>query len=260
MQRFSSPPVQADAGSSVPEDSLRFTNCRYDPAIGKHFAQARFYDSGTGRMLAVDPVRRGLNGYPYCGNDPVDYVDPTGEVVNVIIGGVAGGLIGGAFGFVGSAASQLLSGEGFSLRKAAGTAANGAVVGAVRGAVLSSPAGVNPGVLAAADFVAGMAGNALEQKIVGGKVDWGESFTSGLNNAASGLIYGTNPFGSLKSAVGRSAGVGAATALRRKTLAGQCMQEDEPVPAGGKLRGRAWVPVCGAEDECAGPEKAESWV
>ncbi len=112
----------------------------------------------------------------------------------------------------------------------------------------------------AADFVAGMAGNALEQKIVGGKVDWGESFTSGLNNAASGLIYGTNPFGSLKSAVGRSAGVGAATALRRKTLAGQCMQEDEPVPAGGKLRGRAWVPVCGAEDECAGPEKAESWV
>ncbi len=57
-----------------------------------------------------------------------------------------------------------------------------------------------------------MASNALEQKIVGGKVDWGESFTSGLNNAASGLIYGTNPFGSLKSAVGRSAGVGAATA------------------------------------------------
>ena len=205
-------PVQADAGSSVPEDSLRFTNYRYDPVIGKHFAQARFYDSGTGRMLAVDPVRRGLNGYPYCGNDPVDYVDSTGEVVNVIIGGVAGGLIGGAFGFVGSAASQLLSGESFSLRKAAGAAANGAVVGAVRGAVLSSPAGVNPGVLAAADFVAGMAGNALEQKIVGGKVDWGESFTSGLNNAASGLIYGTNPFGSLKSAVGRSAGVGAATA------------------------------------------------
>ena len=52
----------------------------------------------------------------------------------------------------------------------------------------------------------------------------------------------------------------AAAALRRKTIAGQCMQEDEPVPAGGKLRGRAWGPVCGAEDECADPEKAESWV
>ncbi len=41
---------------------------------------ARFYDSAQGRILAKDPVKSGLNGYPYCDNDPVDYVDPTGEV------------------------------------------------------------------------------------------------------------------------------------------------------------------------------------
>ena len=25
-----------------------------------------------GRMLGTDPVKRGLNGYAYCGNDPVN--------------------------------------------------------------------------------------------------------------------------------------------------------------------------------------------
>jgi len=40
-------------------------------------AFARFYNSAQGRMLAKDPVKRGLNGYPYCDNDSADYVDPT---------------------------------------------------------------------------------------------------------------------------------------------------------------------------------------
>ena len=55
-----------------------FTSYIPDPVIGKHFAQARFYDPSYGRMLSPDPVKRGLNGYPYCGNGPVNYVDPAG--------------------------------------------------------------------------------------------------------------------------------------------------------------------------------------
>lgn len=51
---------------------------------------------------------------PYCDNDPVNYVDPTGEIANIIAGGIAGGVIGGAFGFAGSAVSQLMSGERWS--------------------------------------------------------------------------------------------------------------------------------------------------
>ena len=54
-------------------------------------------------MLSPDPVRRNPNGYPYCENDPVNYVDPTGEVANVLAGGLIGGLTGGVFGFAGSA-------------------------------------------------------------------------------------------------------------------------------------------------------------
>ncbi|MDE7333073.1 MAG: RHS repeat-associated core domain-containing protein [Lachnospiraceae bacterium] len=83
-----------------------FTSYIPDPVTGKYFAQARLYDPAHGRMLAPDPVKRGLNGYPYCGNDPVNYVDPTGEVANILAGGILGGIMGGTFGFAGSAISQ----------------------------------------------------------------------------------------------------------------------------------------------------------
>ena len=49
------------------------------------FAQARFYDSTQGRMLGKDPIKRGLNPYPYCDNDPVDYTDPTGEIPSIVV-------------------------------------------------------------------------------------------------------------------------------------------------------------------------------
>ena len=32
------------------EENTRFTSYRYDPVIGKYFAQARFYDSASGRI------------------------------------------------------------------------------------------------------------------------------------------------------------------------------------------------------------------
>ena len=35
-----------------------------DPVTGKYFAQARFYDPAYGRMLAPDPVKRGLTAIP----------------------------------------------------------------------------------------------------------------------------------------------------------------------------------------------------
>ena len=46
-------------------------------------------------MLSKDPVKRGLNGYPYCGNDPVNHTDPTGEIPTMLAfdAGVAGNLL-----------------------------------------------------------------------------------------------------------------------------------------------------------------------
>ena len=80
-------------------------------------------------MLSPDPVKRGLNRYHYCDNDPVNYEDSTGEIANILIGGALGAITGGAFGFGGSVVSQLIGGQKVDWRKAAGAAANGAITG-----------------------------------------------------------------------------------------------------------------------------------
>ena len=202
-------PVHNDLNISGIQDSLRFTSYAYDPVIGKYFAQARFYDSRQGRMLSKDPVKRDINGYPYCNNDPVNCVDPTGEIANVLIGGAIGGLVGGAFGFANSAVSQLMSGKGFDSGKAWGAAANGAIVGAVKGAVAGS--GVGLPLAIAADFTAGTLGSVAEQAISEGVVDAGKSIAGGLTNAVNGLIYGNGALRSLREAAVKGAASGALT-------------------------------------------------
>ena len=62
--------------------------------MDKPYAKARFYDSTRGRMMPLDPIIRGLNGYPHCNNEPTDYVDPIGEALNILGGGLIGGVLG----------------------------------------------------------------------------------------------------------------------------------------------------------------------
>ncbi len=186
---------------------LRFTTYKYDPVLEKHFAHARLYDPAQGRMLGTDPVKRGLNGYAYCGNDPVNQTDPTGEIANILLGGFAGGIIGGAFGFAGSALSQLAEGKGFNARKAWGAAANGAIVGAARGALTGSGVGI-PAALGV-NFAAGMAGSLAEQKLAGERMSPVRAAVDGAFNALGGRIYGTSPLRNAKDAFIRGALEGA---------------------------------------------------
>jgi uncharacterized protein RhaS with RHS repeats len=61
----------------------------------------RFYDTATGRFISPDPARSGTNGYAYCGNNPVNQVDPLGldpPDSFTPIGGGNGGLLGGGNG------------------------------------------------------------------------------------------------------------------------------------------------------------------
>ena len=190
---------------------LRFTTYEYDSVLEKHFAHARMYDPAQGRMLGTDPVKRGLNGYAYCGNDPVNQTDPTGEIANVLVGGIlgaaAGGIIGGAFGFAGSALSQLAEGKGFNARKAWGAAANGAIVGAARGALTGSGVGI-PAALGV-NFAAGMAGSLAEQRLAGERMSPMRAAVDGAFNALGGRIYGTSPLRNAKDAFIRGALEGA---------------------------------------------------
>ena len=62
-----------------------FTSREFDPETGLYFYRARTYDPATGRFLQEDLIgfRSGdINHYAYVGNNPVNFVDPTGLTAN----------------------------------------------------------------------------------------------------------------------------------------------------------------------------------
>ncbi|WP_239021888.1 RHS repeat-associated core domain-containing protein [Nocardioides jishulii] len=60
-------------------DAFGYTGHAWDGDAGMHFARARWYDAGVGRFASEDPVDA-MNLYPYVGNQPMDWVDPTGRM------------------------------------------------------------------------------------------------------------------------------------------------------------------------------------
>jgi RHS repeat-associated protein len=78
----------ANLGYTV-QDSVKqgFTGYIKDDETGLDFAQARMYQSGLGRFTSVDPLMASAvvtnaqtwNRYTYVGNNPLNYIDPTGK-------------------------------------------------------------------------------------------------------------------------------------------------------------------------------------
>lgn len=66
-----------------------------------YFAQARHYDSRTGRFVSEDLIKGfpempfTLNPYIYCWDRPEDFEDNDGEWPTVVIGALVGGIVSG---------------------------------------------------------------------------------------------------------------------------------------------------------------------
>ncbi len=60
---------------------FKYTGQQLDPVTQQYYLRARFYNPVIARFTQEDPYRGdGLNLYAYCANNPVYYVDPSGNV------------------------------------------------------------------------------------------------------------------------------------------------------------------------------------
>ena len=61
-------------------NAFAFTGREWDPDAGLYYYRARWYDPQIGRFISEDPIglAGGANQYTYSGNDPTDYIDPSG--------------------------------------------------------------------------------------------------------------------------------------------------------------------------------------
>ena len=118
---------------------FRYRGYYYDTDLEMYYLQSRYYDPNTCRFINADgyvSTGQGLTGYnmfAYCGNNPVNEVDPSGyfglNLGIVVAGAIVGGLLG---------AFSALTTDGNVLESAVEGALTGAI-GATCGLLISSP-------------------------------------------------------------------------------------------------------------------------
>jgi RHS repeat-associated protein len=107
------------ASNTAPQTDYLFTGEQRDPNLGFTYLRARYLNPGTGRFWTRDthPGSRSeppsLHRYTYCGNDPVNRLDPSGHEYTaagtISVGGIWGGFAGIQLPAISAAKIKILS-------------------------------------------------------------------------------------------------------------------------------------------------------
>lgn len=176
-----------------------FAGGLYDSDTGLTRFGARDYNPATGRWLSKDPIgfRGGdSNLYRYVNNNPVNFIDPTG---NFVCGGLcllgAGTLVGAAFG---AAINNANGKDPVAGAITGGLTAAAGISGAGLFIAAGTAAGVGGGTLAASGFFGGSLfgglGNAVGQGTTTGTIDPAEVGVNSVLAGTSGALGSMGKF------------------------------------------------------------------
>ena len=174
---------------------MRFTGHERDPHGTRpqtddlDYMHARYYNPNVARFLSVDPGRDNNPSVPqswnllaYVRNNPVNSVDPDGELAFVGVGA----LVGAALGAGVEIAREISAGESLNSARIGTEAAQGMAVGAVAAATFGTSFLVAGGAVATTTTVTGIAGRALDNDNRTSAID----VTAAATDATSGMVGG----------------------------------------------------------------------
>lgn len=164
--------IRIDAKTTTYENKHKFTGKELDESDNLYYYGARYYDPSIGRFISADPVDGDLwnpqsqNKYSYVLNNPLKYVDPTGQSAESILqwSWTAGGfasqfdgpapgpadLIGLGIGIIGTIAAggaviyELLTND-HEIKKDVQVGVNNAAKSIAGGSSTVDPSGKDPG-------------------------------------------------------------------------------------------------------------------
>ncbi|MBQ9108384.1 MAG: RHS repeat-associated core domain-containing protein [Clostridia bacterium] len=180
---------------------IRYRGYYFDAETGFYWVQTRYYNPEWCRWISPDSLSyinpetaHGLNLYAYCGNDPVNFTDPSGHLPEwlawlisgaAIVSGIVlcafgvGGVLGGLL--IGAGAGSIIN--GYTSKANGGDFTAGYIGGAISGALCGIGASVGGMAFAVASEVANSA--CLCYLALGVAT----SFTGGFAGNLAGTVY-----------------------------------------------------------------------